>query len=54
MYGYAGSVAKINLTTGEISDFPINDEDRILYIGGKSLAAIEAGGLLALFNAEGL
>ena len=39
MYGYAGSVAKINLTTGEISEYPINEEDRIMYLGGKSLAA---------------
>ena len=39
MYGYAGSVAKINLTTGEISDYPINKKDRTMYIGGKSLAA---------------
>ena len=39
MYGYAGSVAKINLTSGEISDYPINEKDRIMYIGGKSLAA---------------
>lgn len=39
MYGYAGAIARINLTTGEISDYPIKDEDRIMYIGGKSLAA---------------
>lgn len=35
MYGYAGSVAKINLTSGEISDYPINEKDRIMYIGGN-------------------
>ncbi|HNZ83570.1 MAG TPA: aldehyde ferredoxin oxidoreductase family protein [Sedimentibacter sp.] len=39
MYGYAGTIAKINLTTGEISDYPLKEEDRILYLGGKSLAA---------------
>lgn len=39
MYGYAGTIAKINLTTGEISNYPISEADRMMYMGGKSLAA---------------
>lgn len=39
MYGYAGAIARINLTTGAITDYPIKDEDRRMYMGGKSLAA---------------
>ena len=39
-YGaYAGTVLKIDLTTRAVTDYPVNDEDRILFLGGKILAA---------------
>lgn len=37
--GYMGKVLKINLTTKEISEYPFSDEERKLYIGGKTMAA---------------
>ncbi len=39
-YGaYTGKALKIDLTTKEVVDFYISDEDRKLYLGGKILAA---------------
>lgn len=39
-YGaYAGTVLKIDLTSRTVSDYPVNDEDRRLFLGGKILAA---------------
>jgi aldehyde:ferredoxin oxidoreductase len=37
--GYMGKVMKVNLTTREVSDYPFEDDDRELYIGGKTMAA---------------
>lgn len=31
--------ADINLTTGEIKDYPVSDKYQELYLGGKSLGA---------------
>lgn len=39
MKGYANKVAKINLTDLTVTDYPITDKDRELYLGGKILAA---------------
>lgn len=39
MYGVNGRVAKINLSTGLVSDYPIKVEDYELFLGCKSLAA---------------
>lgn len=36
---YAGKVIKINLTDKTVSDYPFSDEDRLLYLGGKGMAA---------------
>lgn len=36
---YAGKVIKINLTDKTITDYPFSDEERLLYIGGKGMAA---------------
>ena len=39
-YGaYAGKVLKINLTTQTVGDYPVNDGDLKLFLGGKILAA---------------
>lgn len=39
-YGaYAGTVLKIDLTSRTVSDYPVSDEDRRLFLGGKILAA---------------
>ncbi len=39
-YGsYTGKVAKVDLTEKKWEDYPINDNDRKLYLGGKGLAA---------------
>lgn len=39
-YGaFAGTVLKIDLTSRTVSDYPVNDEDRRLFLGGKILAA---------------
>ncbi|MBQ8563196.1 MAG: aldehyde:ferredoxin oxidoreductase, partial [Firmicutes bacterium] len=37
--GYMGKVAQIDLTTGKISQYPWSDEERRLFIGGKTMAA---------------
>lgn len=37
--GYMGKVLKINLSTKEVSEYPFSDEERRLYIGGKTMAA---------------
>ena len=37
--GYIGKILKINLTSGETSEYPWTDDDRRLYIGGKIMAA---------------
>ncbi|HOB64484.1 MAG TPA: aldehyde ferredoxin oxidoreductase N-terminal domain-containing protein, partial [Clostridia bacterium] len=39
MKGYANRFAKIDLTTQTIEDYPVSDEYRKLYLGGKILAA---------------
>ena len=36
--GYANKALKINLSTKEVSEYPISDEYRKLYLGGKILA----------------
>jgi len=33
--GYAGKVARIDLTTGKMRYEPINEEDALKYIGGR-------------------
>jgi aldehyde:ferredoxin oxidoreductase len=37
--GYMGKVLRVDLTTGEIGEYPWTDEDRALYLGGKIMAA---------------
>lgn len=37
--GYMGRVARIDLTTEKITDYPWSDKERELYIGGKIMAA---------------
>ncbi len=37
--GYHGRFLKVNLTTQEIEDLPISDEDLQMYIGGSTLSA---------------
>lgn len=37
--GYMGKVMAVDLTTGQISEYPWSDEERKLYIGGKTMAA---------------
>ena len=37
--GYMGKVLKIDLTTREVSEYPFSDEERHLFIGGKTMAA---------------
>lgn len=37
--GYMGLVLQINLSTGDVTDYPWTDKDRELYIGGKTMAA---------------
>lgn len=39
MFGYAGRIARIDLSTGRISDYPMSDSDREKFLGGKTLAA---------------
>ena len=36
--GYMGNALKVNLSTGEITEFDVTDRDREQYIGGKGLA----------------
>lgn len=37
--GYMGRVLQINLSTGDVTDYPWTVKDRELYIGGKTMAA---------------
>jgi len=37
--GYMGKVAMYNLSTGELTEYPWSDEQRELYIGGKTMAS---------------
>ena len=37
--GYMGKVLKIDLSTRETTEYPWSDEERELYIGGKTMAA---------------
>lgn len=37
--GYMGKVMAVDLTSGQISEYPWSDEERELYIGGKTMAA---------------
>lgn len=37
--GYMGRVLQINLSTGNVTNYPWTDKDRELYIGGKTMAA---------------
>lgn len=37
--GYMGKVLMIDLSTGHTSEYPWSDEERRLYIGGKTMAA---------------
>lgn len=37
--GYMGKVLKIDLSTREVSEYPFSEEERELYIGGKTMAA---------------
>lgn len=37
--GYMGRVARFDLGTGKLDDYPWSDKDRELYIGGKMMAA---------------
>ncbi|MCO5387115.1 MAG: hypothetical protein NHB14_16660 [Desulfosporosinus sp.] len=39
MVGYAEKIAKINLSSGKVEDYPVSDKDREMFIGGKTLAA---------------
>ena len=39
MVGYAEKIAKINLSSGLVEDYPISDQDREMFLGGKTLAA---------------
>ena len=36
--GYMGRVVEFNLSDGTLKDYPISDEDRELFIGGKTMA----------------
>ena len=39
MAGYASKIARIDLSSGKIEDYPVSDQDRELFLGGKTLAA---------------
>ncbi|MBP1760181.1 MAG: Tungsten-containing aldehyde:ferredoxin oxidoreductase, partial [Firmicutes bacterium] len=39
MFGYSGKVAKINLSSGIVEDYPVSPRDREMFLGGKTLAA---------------
>ena len=39
MYGYAGKVLEVNLTTGEISTGELDEQDCRDYLGGAGLGA---------------
>ena len=45
--GYMGKVADIDLTTGTIREYPWSDEERRLFLGGKTMAAKIIGDHLA-------
>ncbi|HOJ30234.1 MAG TPA: aldehyde ferredoxin oxidoreductase family protein [Spirochaetota bacterium] len=36
--GYMGKIADINLSTGSVSEYPLSDEDREKYLGGRFIA----------------
>lgn len=36
--GYMGTICDINLTTGSVSQYPLSDEDREKYLGGRFIA----------------
>ncbi len=56
--GYMGKVLKINVSTREVTEYPWSDEERRLFIGGKSMAAKILGDNLTSqtkpFSAENL
>jgi len=37
--GYMGNMLKVNLTTGAVEEFDVTDRDRMMFLGGKGLAA---------------
>ena len=37
--GYMGKVMMMDLTTGEVEEYPWTDRDRELYIGGKAMGS---------------
>ena len=37
--GYMGRVCMVDLSTGKVCDYPWSDEERRLFIGGKTMAA---------------
>jgi len=37
--GYMGRVLKVDLTRREVGEYPWSDEDRVMYLGGKVMAA---------------
>lgn len=39
MYGYAGKITKVNLSTGRVEDYPLSEKERDMFLGGKTLAA---------------
>ena len=39
MYGFTGKIGHINLNTGEVRAYPIQESDYAQYLGGKALAA---------------
>ena len=39
MVGYAEKIAKINLSSGKVEDYPVSAKDREMFFGGKTLAA---------------
>ncbi len=39
MFGYTGKIAKINLSSGVVEDYPVSNQERELFLGGKTLAA---------------
>jgi len=45
--GYMGKVIYLNLSTGNIKEYPWSDEERRLYLGGKTMAAKIIGDCIA-------
>lgn len=39
MFGFTGKIAKLDLSTRTVDDYPLSDRDREMFIGGKTLAA---------------